>query len=65
MRWPLFARKPETSPGRSTTDELIIKSEGVRLELLATTSKLAAYTQSLQDEIMRLKTLADRVKDDG
>jgi hypothetical protein len=41
------------------------ETRSVRRELIATTDKLARYTESLNAEISRLKILADRVQDHG
>lgn len=46
-------------------DQVLSESESVRQQLMRTTDKLAKYTESLQVEIERLKTLAGQVGDDG
>jgi hypothetical protein len=62
LRW-FAARAADKRPNRS--DAVLAESESVRRQLLVTTDKLAAYTESLQVEIARLKKLADQVKDDN
>lgn len=62
LRW-FAGRAADKRPNRS--DIVLAESESVRRQLITTTDKLAAYTESLQVEIERLKRLADQVKDDN
>lgn len=58
-------RGPETVDLASSGQQLLDETRSVRRELIATTDKLARYTESLNAEISRLKILADRVQDHG
>jgi hypothetical protein len=60
-RWPKRSR----SSDNTGADELIADSQNVRNELLTTAQRLSEFTQSLNAEIGRLKTLAQRMDDNG
>jgi hypothetical protein len=65
MRWPWSVRGSSGATGRSTTDDVVAQSHGVRQELIDTATRLDEYRRALQAEVTRLTLLADRVEDHG